>query len=110
MKSNNGRFSILSQMLSRAATFIPRQRHLRSEEAHSLGGADQPIAISQEVSNKAFSTEFLLFLGDFIYADVPVFFGDSTEAYRRLYRRTYASPSFRKIYEKLRKYVFENSV
>ncbi|KAJ3490705.1 hypothetical protein NLJ89_g11411 [Agrocybe chaxingu] len=47
------------------------------------------------------STDFLLFLGDFIYADVPVYIGDDKEAYRRLYRRNYASPSFRKIYEQL---------
>lgn len=46
--------------------------------------------------------KFMLFLGDFIYADVPVYFGDSEDAYLRLYRRTYASPSFRKIYEWLR--------
>jgi alkaline phosphatase D len=36
--------------------------------------------------------EFMLFLGDFVYADVPVWWGDSQEAYRRLYRRTYNSP------------------
>lgn len=46
--------------------------------------------------------EFLLTLGDFIYADVPAYFGDSVEAYQRLYRRMYASPSFRKVYERLR--------
>ncbi|KZV61881.1 hypothetical protein PENSPDRAFT_642904 [Peniophora sp. CONT] len=46
-------------------------------------------------------TEFLMFLGDFIYADVPFYFGDSVEAYRRLYRRNYQSPSFRKVYEQL---------
>lgn len=46
--------------------------------------------------------EFLLFLGDFIYADVPTYIGDDQEAYRRLYRRNYASPSFRKVYEQLR--------
>lgn len=46
--------------------------------------------------------EFLIFLGDFIYADVPVYIGDDKEAYRRLYRRNYNSPSFRKIYERLR--------
>jgi hypothetical protein len=40
--------------------------------------------------------------GDFIYADVPLYFGDDEEAYRRLYRRNYNSPSFRKVYEKLR--------
>lgn len=49
-------------------------------------------------------TEFLLFLGDFIYADVPLYFGDDKEAYRRLYRRNYQSPSYRKIYERLRKF------
>ena len=48
-------------------------------------------------------TDFLLFLGDFIYADVPLYVGDDQEAYRRLYRRNYQSPSFRNVYEKLRK-------
>ncbi|KAI8998976.1 PhoD-like phosphatase-domain-containing protein [Trametes punicea] len=46
-------------------------------------------------------TEFMIFLGDFIYADVPIYFGDDVEAYRRLYRRNYNSPSFRKVYERL---------
>lgn len=46
--------------------------------------------------------EFLLTMGDFIYADVPTYFGDSIEAYQRLYRRMYASPSFRNVYERLR--------
>src|SRR6266436_2567764 len=40
--------------------------------------------------------------GDFIYADIPVYHGDSKHAYRRLYRRNYNSPSFRKVYERLR--------
>ncbi|TFK42850.1 PhoD-like phosphatase-domain-containing protein [Crucibulum laeve] len=44
---------------------------------------------------------FLLFLGDFIYADVPLYIGDDKSAYRRLYRRNYQSSSFRKIYERL---------
>jgi alkaline phosphatase D len=43
--------------------------------------------------------------GDFVYADVPTYHGDSTHAYRRLYRRNYNSPSFRKIYERLRAFV-----
>lgn len=46
--------------------------------------------------------EFMLFLGDFVYADVPYYFGDSLDAYRRLYRRNYHSPSFRRVYERLR--------
>ena len=47
-------------------------------------------------------TEFMLFLGDFIYADVPMYWGDDAEAYRRFYRRNYNSPSMRKVYERLR--------
>jgi len=45
--------------------------------------------------------EFMLFLGDFIYSDVPQYIGDDKEAYRRLYRRNYQSKSFKKIYERL---------
>jgi alkaline phosphatase D len=52
--------------------------------------------------NSSPAAEFLLFLGDFIYADMPTYVGDSKEAYRRLYRRNYQSSSFRKIYERLR--------
>ncbi|KAH9951414.1 PhoD-like phosphatase-domain-containing protein [Amylocystis lapponica] len=46
-------------------------------------------------------TEFMIFMGDFIYADVPLYFGDDQESYRRLYRRNYQSDSFRKVYERL---------
>ena len=49
------------------------------------------------------STDFLLLLGDFIYADVPVFIGDDKASFRRLYRRNFQSPSFRRVYEKLRR-------
>ncbi|THH31384.1 hypothetical protein EUX98_g2819 [Antrodiella citrinella] len=45
--------------------------------------------------------EFMLFLGDFIYADVPLYFGDDQGMYRQFYRRNYQSPSFRKVYERL---------
>ena len=51
--------------------------------------------------------EFMLFLGDFIYADIPIYTGDDKEAYRRLYRRNYRSESFRKLYEKLREFCLE---
>jgi len=44
----------------------------------------------------------MIFLGDFIYADVPIYFGDHQESYRRLYRRNYQSPSFKKVYQNLR--------
>jgi len=45
--------------------------------------------------------EFMLFLGDFIYADVPLYFGDDQGMYRQFYRRNYQSPSFRRVYEHL---------
>ncbi|KAI5865577.1 alkaline phosphatase family protein [Durotheca rogersii] len=38
--------------------------------------------------------QFMLFLGDFIYIDVPKRFGDSIEDYRQKYRQVYASPDW----------------
>ncbi|KAH6918856.1 alkaline phosphatase [Coprinopsis sp. MPI-PUGE-AT-0042] len=45
--------------------------------------------------------KFMLFLGDFVYADVPLYFGDDSSSYMRLYRRVYASPSFQKVLKHL---------
>jgi alkaline phosphatase D len=64
------------------------------------------IETNASVVSERPSTDFLLLLGDFIYADVPVFIGDDKASYRRLYRRNYQSPSFRRIYEKFRKLHF----
>ena len=38
--------------------------------------------------------QFMLFLGDFIYIDVPKRFGSDVEAYRKQYRMTYQSPDW----------------
>ncbi|KFY35453.1 hypothetical protein V494_05909 [Pseudogymnoascus sp. VKM F-4513 (FW-928)] len=38
--------------------------------------------------------QFMLFLGDFIYIDVPKRFGYDVESYRRNYRQVYASPDW----------------
>ena len=38
--------------------------------------------------------QFMLFLGDFIYIDVPRRFGATVEDYRREYRQVYASPDW----------------
>ena len=38
--------------------------------------------------------QFMLFLGDFIYIDVPHRFGTDLETYRREYRQVYASPDW----------------
>lgn len=59
-------------------------------------------------TTQATPADFMLFLGDFVYADVPYYYGDDKEAYRRLYRRNYQSRSFRKVYERLRAYFAVN--
>ena len=38
--------------------------------------------------------QFMLFLGDFIYVDVPRRFGNKVEDYRREYRQVYSSPDW----------------
>ncbi|CAE6535837.1 unnamed protein product [Rhizoctonia solani] len=70
---------------------------------------EQVPLVSTEASptappSKSTPIEFLMMMGDFIYADVPYYFGDTVQAYRRLYRRVYASKSFKKIYERLPTY------
>jgi alkaline phosphatase D len=91
-------------------------QHSESEEVSdtsattSDAATEVPSPIEQdksEVIPLSSQAEFLLFLGDFIYADVPMYIGDNKEAYRRLYRRNYLSDSFRKLYEKLRKCFIE---
>lgn len=45
------------------------------------------------ISKLNIEVEFMLFLGDFIYIDLPVRFGISKESYREAYKRVYDSPS-----------------
>lgn len=40
------------------------------------------------------NAQFMLFLGDFIYADVPRYWGSSVSDYRQKYRQVYASPDW----------------
>lgn len=50
----------------------------------------------------------MVFLGDFIYADVPWLAGVNTEQYNKRYRQTFASPEMKKMVEKIRRsIVFE---
>ncbi|QDS68764.1 hypothetical protein FKW77_005020 [Venturia effusa] len=44
---------------------------------------------------------FMIFLGDFIYADVPQRFGVDVEAFRGEYRRVYASPDWPSVSDEL---------
>ena len=66
----------------------------------TISGFDLLAHYLQHPSNSI--TDFMIFLGDFIYADIPVYFGDYQETYRRFYRRNYQSPSFKKVYQQLR--------
>ncbi|CAM1508185.1 Fc.00g050330.m01.CDS01 [Cosmosporella sp. VM-42] len=45
--------------------------------------------------------QFMLFLGDFIYVDVPERFGKSKEEYRMQYRQVYASPDWAPVAQNL---------
>ncbi|KAJ2512631.1 hypothetical protein GGI11_004671 [Coemansia sp. RSA 2049] len=45
--------------------------------------------------------DMIMFMGDFIYADVPLYFGAGTEDYRRLYRQVYMAPSTRRLVRKV---------
>jgi alkaline phosphatase D len=56
---------------------IPGLRHVENVVKQIPGGA-----------------QFMLFLGDFIYADAPKRFGTSVEDYRREYRQVYNSPDW----------------
>jgi alkaline phosphatase D len=86
-----------------ASYLWPTQNDVESTETHTVDVTSPSSTASAPVSTAPTSAaaEFMIFLGDFIYADVPFYFGDDQEAYRRLYRRNYASDSFRKVYERL---------
>ncbi|KAF5660430.1 alkaline phosphatase [Fusarium heterosporum] len=45
--------------------------------------------------------QFMLFLGDFIYVDVPERFGKTAEEYRMQYRQVYASPDWAPVAQNL---------
>lgn len=51
--------------------------------------------------------QFMLFLGDFIYADVPKRFGTAVEDYRREYRQVYNSPEWPAVGQNLSKQSFD---
>ncbi|KAJ2726986.1 hypothetical protein GGI07_000103 [Coemansia sp. Benny D115] len=45
--------------------------------------------------------DMIMFMGDFIYADLPVYFGTSAEDYRRLYRQVYMTQSSKRLLRKV---------
>ncbi|KAF8311551.1 hypothetical protein DL93DRAFT_2060834 [Clavulina sp. PMI_390] len=59
-----------------------------------------PEVLTAETSEEV-ETEFMILLGDFIYADVPRKPRDDKELFRSAYREVYASDDFRNVYERL---------
>ncbi|KAK3359747.1 PhoD-like phosphatase-domain-containing protein [Lasiosphaeria hispida] len=47
------------------------------------------------------NAQFMLFLGDFIYVDVPRWWGKDVEDYRQKYRQVYASPDWQAVGQNL---------
>lgn len=94
----------LSENGSSTPVTVSSANNASSENATSPGPVVEVIPAVAAAEKPTPATEFMIFMGDFIYADVPVYFGDDKEAYRRLYRRNYNSPSFRKVYERLREF------
>lgn len=58
-----------------------------------IPGIEQMSRIVSQLPS-LFRPSFMLFLGDFIYIDVPLRFGFSAAHYRSEYRRVYSSPSW----------------
>lgn len=64
--------------------------------SHSLAihGFDYLASTISELAAKSRLPSFMLFLGDFIYIDVPYRFSSTYQHYRSEYRRVYSSPSW----------------
>ncbi|TBU46997.1 PhoD-like phosphatase-domain-containing protein [Dichomitus squalens] len=103
ISSSSPLVSSLSESVSSTVEAAATTSIASSENTTSPAPASDviPPVAATAVEKPAPPTEFMVFMGDFIYADVPVYFGNDIEAYRRLYRRNYNSPSFRKVYERL---------
>ncbi|KAF2455501.1 PhoD-like phosphatase-domain-containing protein [Lineolata rhizophorae] len=60
----------------------------------SIPGLRTLSTVLPKLYSQRLKPAFMLFLGDFIYVDVPHRFGTDIETYRREYRQVYASPDW----------------
>lgn len=81
---NQGRFSFIS-----TSCVLPRFPYNPLDHALAIPGLRHLAMKLPELE-----AQFMLFLGDFIYVDVPRRFGTSTDEYRLQYRQVYASPDW----------------
>jgi alkaline phosphatase D len=83
-KRNDGKFTFLT-----TSCIKPRFPYNPFSHALEIPGFHRLAKMIPELK-----AHFMLFLGDFIYIDVPHRFGVDVESYRSEYRRVYASPDW----------------
>ncbi|KAG6318063.1 hypothetical protein E4U22_005734 [Claviceps purpurea] len=88
---NDGKFTFLS-----TSCILPRFPYNPLDHALAIPGLRH---LARKLPD--LSAQFMLFLGDFIYVDVPERFGKSTEEYRMQYRQVYASPDWAPVAQNL---------
>ncbi|PBP27657.1 alkaline phosphatase family protein [Diplocarpon rosae] len=84
--SKNGDFTFLT-----SSCIKPRFPYNPSDHPLAIPGFKHMSNILKSIPGGA---QFMLFLGDFIYIDVPKRFGTTVEDYRREYRQVYGSPDW----------------
>ncbi|KAI0600542.1 alkaline phosphatase family protein [Biscogniauxia sp. FL1348] len=80
----DGKFTFLS-----TSCFVPRLPYNPLDHPLAFPGMKHLAQVLPSLG-----AQFMLFLGDFIYIDVPKTFGFSVEDYRQKYRQVYASPDW----------------
>ncbi|OAQ64757.1 alkaline phosphatase [Pochonia chlamydosporia 170] len=88
---NDGKFTFLS-----TSCILPRFPYNPLDHALAIPGLRH---LAKKLPD--LGAQFMLFLGDFIYVDVPERFGKSTEEYRMQYRQVYASPDWAPVAQNL---------
>lgn len=80
----DGKFTFLA-----TSCIVPRFPYNPFDHALSFPGMKHLAKVLPSLG-----AQFMLFLGDFIYIDVPKQFGQSLESYNQKYRQVYASPDW----------------
>ncbi|QLI66071.1 uncharacterized protein G6M90_00g002950 [Metarhizium brunneum] len=88
---NDGKFTFLS-----TSCILPRFPYNPMDHALAIPGLRH---LARKLPD--LGAQFMLFLGDFIYVDVPERFGKSSEEYRMQYRQVYASPDWAPVAQNL---------
>ncbi|KAF4461222.1 alkaline phosphatase family [Fusarium albosuccineum] len=89
--TENGLFTFLS-----TSCILPRFPYNPVDHPLAIPGLRNLASLLPKLS-----PQFMLFLGDFIYVDVPERFGKSAEEYRMQYRQVYASPDWAPVAQNL---------